>query len=59
MLVVDDEDLIRTAFISVINAEDDMEVVGEAVDGAAAVRLAASSRSTLSSWMCACRSWTD
>jgi DNA-binding NarL/FixJ family response regulator len=41
VLVVDDEALIRTAFISVINAEDDMEVVGEAADGAEAVRLAA------------------
>jgi DNA-binding NarL/FixJ family response regulator len=42
VLVVDDQDLLRSAFRSVIDAEDDMEVVGEAADGAEAVRLAAS-----------------
>jgi DNA-binding NarL/FixJ family response regulator len=41
VLLVDDEELIRTAFAAVIGAEDDMEVVGEAADGAEAVRLAA------------------
>lgn len=41
VLVVDDEELIRTAFAAVIRAEDDMEVVGEAADGAEAVRFAA------------------
>ena len=41
VLVVDDEQLIRTAFAAVIRAEDDMEVVGEAADGAEAVRFAA------------------
>ncbi len=42
VLIVDDQDLLRSAFRSVIDAEDDMEVVGEAADGAEAVRLAAS-----------------
>jgi DNA-binding NarL/FixJ family response regulator len=41
VLVVDDEELIRSAFAAVIGAEDDMEVVGQAADGAEAVRLAA------------------
>jgi DNA-binding NarL/FixJ family response regulator len=41
VLVVDDQALLRTAFRSLIEAEDDMRVVGEAADGAAAVRLAA------------------
>lgn len=41
VLVVDDEELIRTAFAAVIGAEADMDVVGEAADGAEAVRLAA------------------
>jgi DNA-binding NarL/FixJ family response regulator len=41
VLVVDDQALLRTAFRSLIEAEDDMEVVGEAADGAAAVRHAA------------------
>lgn len=40
VLVVDDEELIRKAFAAVISAEDDMEVVGEAADGAEAVWLA-------------------
>jgi DNA-binding NarL/FixJ family response regulator len=42
VLVVDDEALLRTAFSSLIEAEDDMEVVGEAADGRQAVDLAAS-----------------
>ncbi len=42
VLVVDDEALLRTAFSSVIEAEDDLEVVGEAADGRQAVGLAAS-----------------
>ena len=42
VLVVDDQELLRSAFRSVIDAEDDMEVVGEAADGTEAVRLASS-----------------
>jgi DNA-binding NarL/FixJ family response regulator len=38
--VVDDEALLRTAFSSLIGAEDDLEVVGEAVDGSDAVEQA-------------------
>jgi DNA-binding NarL/FixJ family response regulator len=41
VLVVDDEALLRTAFTSLINAEDDLQVVGEAADGKQAVELAA------------------
>jgi DNA-binding NarL/FixJ family response regulator len=41
VLVVDDEALLRTAFSSLIDAEDDLEVVGEAADGRQAVELAA------------------
>jgi len=40
VLVVDDEALLRTAFSSLIDAEDDLEVVGEAVDGGDAVEQA-------------------
>jgi DNA-binding NarL/FixJ family response regulator len=40
VLVVDDEALLRTAFSSLIGAEDDLEVVGEAVDGSDAVEQA-------------------
>ena len=42
VLVVDDEALLRTAFSSLIEAEDDLEVVGAAADGRQAVELAAS-----------------
>jgi DNA-binding NarL/FixJ family response regulator len=42
VLIVDDEALLRTAFSSLIEAEDDLEVVGEAADGRQAVELAAS-----------------
>jgi DNA-binding NarL/FixJ family response regulator len=42
VLVVDDQALLRTAFSSLIDAEDDLEVVGEAGDGRQAVELAAS-----------------
>jgi DNA-binding NarL/FixJ family response regulator len=42
VLVVDDEALLRTAFSALIEAQDDLEVVGEAGDGRQAVELAAS-----------------
>ncbi len=42
VLVVDDEALLRTAFSSLIDAEDDLSVVGQAADGRQAVELAAS-----------------
>ena len=42
VVVVDDQELLRTAFRALIDAEDDMEVVGEASDGAQAVDLARS-----------------
>jgi DNA-binding NarL/FixJ family response regulator len=42
VLVVDDQALLRTAFSSLIDAEDDLEVVAEAAEGRQAVELAAS-----------------
>ena len=41
VLVVDDQALLRTAFSSLIDAEDDLEVVGQAADGGEAVEIAA------------------
>ena len=41
VLLADDQALLRTAFSSLIAAEDDMEVVGEAADGREAADLAA------------------
>jgi DNA-binding NarL/FixJ family response regulator len=40
VLVVDDQALLRVAFSSLIDAEDDLEVVGQAADGRQAVGLA-------------------
>ena len=40
-LVVDDEALLRTAFTSLIEAEEDLRVVGEAANGKQAVEVAA------------------
>ncbi len=42
VLVVDNQALLRTAFSSLIDAEDDLDIVGEAADGRQAVELAAS-----------------
>lgn len=44
VLVVDDQRLIRAGFVSLIRSAADLEVVGEAVDGADAVRQARSTR---------------
>jgi DNA-binding NarL/FixJ family response regulator len=40
VLVVDDQALLRVAFSSLIDAEEDLQVVGEAADGRQAVELA-------------------
>jgi DNA-binding NarL/FixJ family response regulator len=40
VLVVDDQDLFRGGFAMILGAQPDMEVAGEAEDGAAAIRLA-------------------
>ncbi len=44
VLVVDDQALLRTGFRMILGAEPDLEVVGDAGDGEAAVALAASER---------------
>jgi DNA-binding NarL/FixJ family response regulator len=41
VLLADDQELLRTGFRLILEAEPDIEVVGEAVDGADAVRIAA------------------
>ena len=38
VLVVDDQELVRTGFRLILEAQDDIEVVGEAIDGADAIR---------------------
>jgi DNA-binding NarL/FixJ family response regulator len=44
ILLADDQELLRTGFRLILEAEPDIEVVGEAVDGADAVRIAARTR---------------
>ena len=49
ILLADDQELVRTGLRMILTAEDDLEVVGEAVDGQQAVDLAVEhSRSTRS-----------
>jgi DNA-binding NarL/FixJ family response regulator len=40
VLLVDDQDLVRAGFAMVLGSQPDINVVGEAADGCAAVRLA-------------------
>jgi DNA-binding NarL/FixJ family response regulator len=40
VLVADDQELVRTGFVTILGAQPDLEVVGEARDGAEAVALA-------------------
>ncbi|GAB2947235.1 response regulator transcription factor [Streptomyces pseudoechinosporeus] len=40
VLIADDQAMVRTGFMMILAAEDDIEVVGEAVDGLQAVELA-------------------
>ncbi len=44
VLVADDQTLVRAGFRALLDSEDDIEVVGEAVDGANAVALAVETR---------------
>jgi DNA-binding NarL/FixJ family response regulator len=44
VLIVDDQPLLRTGFRMILNAEPDLEVVGEAPDGRAGVELARRTR---------------
>ena len=44
ILLADDQELVRTGLRMILTAEDDLEVVGEAVDGQQAVDLAGSLR---------------
>ena len=41
VVLVDDQELLRLGFRMILDAEDGLEVVGEAADGAQAVALAA------------------
>ncbi len=40
VLVCDDQELVRTGYATIFSSQPDLEVVGQAADGRAAVRLA-------------------
>lgn len=44
VLVCDDQELVRTGYVTIFDAQPDLTVVGEGADGEAAVRLAARER---------------
>ncbi|MDQ3465074.1 MAG: DNA-binding response regulator, partial [Actinomycetota bacterium] len=44
VLLVDDQQLVRAGFAMILDAQDDLEVVGEAADGQEAVELARATR---------------
>ncbi|MER5886186.1 response regulator transcription factor [Streptomyces sp. NPDC001941] len=46
-LVADDQAVVRTGFVNLLSTQDDIEVVGEAADGAEAVEVAARTRPDL------------
>lgn len=44
VVVVDDQDMVRAGFAALLGAQPDLEVVGQAADGAQALRVCASTR---------------
>ena len=59
VVLADDQALVRAGFRALLDAQDDIEVVGEAGDGEQAVGLATrSSRPTWCSWTSGCRAPT-
>ena len=58
VLIADDQALVRGGFASILSTQDDIEVAGEAADGARAVELCRLLSPTSSSWTSGCPSWT-
>ena len=55
VVLADDQALMRMGFRMVLEAEEDITVVGEASDGTSALAQAKALHPTSSSWTCACR----
>ncbi len=58
VLVVDDQELVRSGFCVILEAAEGITVVGEAANGVQAVAAVAAVAPTWCSWTCACRKWT-
>jgi hypothetical protein len=58
ILIADDQAMVRAGFRMILEAETDMEVVGEAKDGEEALAAAGRVDRTSSSWTSACRAST-
>ena len=58
VLLCDDQALVRSGFRMILEAREDIEVVGEAQDGVQAVELAHRRRPDVILLACACRAWT-
>ena len=59
VVLADDQALVRAGFLALLDAQDDIEVVGEAADGDEAVARDPPRRGpTWCSWTSACRAWT-
>ena len=57
VLLVDDEQLVRSGLRMILESAGDIEVVGEAVDGGARSSRCGGTARTPCSWTSACRPW--
>ena len=55
VLVADDQAIVRDGLATVLSLLPDVEVVGQAADGAEALLLVAELNPTSCSWTCGCR----
>ena len=58
VLIADDHELLRSGLRAMLDAQDDIEVLGEAADGAEAIEQAIRLRPDVVTWTSACRGWT-
>lgn len=54
VLIVDDQAMVRAGFAAILDAQPDIEVVGQAADGEEGVALFASAAPRCRAWMRAC-----
>ena len=59
VLLAEDQTVVRAGFRALLDGTEDLVVVGEAENGREAIALRARRNRMSSSWISACRSWTD